>query len=110
MSKQRQQARAAREAARAAEVAEAARRRDRRARRQARAGRLRGLVPRRRRRYGRLPTADLVRLLLVFLGAQLVVWLLVTDLRARLSLAVLSAAVLAVHTATRAPHRRSTTR
>ncbi|MGZ6793982.1 MAG: hypothetical protein ACXVFV_13600, partial [Mycobacteriales bacterium] len=81
MSKDRQRARAAREAARAAEVAEASRRREQAARRQARGERLRSLVPRRRPGYGRLPTADLVRLVLVFLGAQLVVWLLAADLR-----------------------------
>jgi hypothetical protein len=104
MSRERQKARAAREAARAAEVAAAAKRRERTARRK-------GLVPsvalpKRRRRYGQLPLHQLIRLIVLFFAAQAVVWFFFDDVRARLSLAVLTAAVLLVHVST----RRSTTR
>jgi hypothetical protein len=110
VSRERQKAREAREAARRAEVEAAARLRERQARRRSLVPRL--SLPRRRQRYGRLPTRDLVRLVAVFLAVQALVWFFFADLRVRLSLAVLSAAVLAVHAATTrsSTTRRSTTR
>ena len=105
MSKERQRARAAREAARAAEVQAAA---ERRAREAKRADRLPKVsLPRRRRRYGALSTRELGQLVALWVALQVVVYFLTDSLQARLALAVLTAAVLAVLTATR---RRSSTR
>ena len=104
MSKERQKARAAREAARVAEIAAAARKRDRAARRKALVPSV--ALPKRRRRYGQLPLEQLVRLVVLFFAVQAVVWFFFDDVRARISLAVLTAAVLLVHVST----RRSTTR
>ncbi len=102
MSKERQKARAAREAARRIEVEEAARQRAKQARRKAHLPTL----PRRRKRYGALPLTEVLRLVVIFLMFQAVVWFFVPALAARISLAVLSAACLGVYVTT----RRSTTR
>jgi hypothetical protein len=104
VSKERQKARAAREAARAAEVVAAAKRRERSVRRKALVPSV--ALPKRRRRYGQLPLEQVIRLVVVFFAVQAVVWFFFGDVRARISLAVLTAAVLLVHVST----RRSTTR
>jgi hypothetical protein len=104
VSKDRQKARAAREAARRAEVEEAARQRAKRARRKALVPAV--SLPNRRKRYGALPLTEVLRLVVIFLMFQAVVWFFVPALAARISLAVLSAACLGVYVTT----RRSTTR
>jgi hypothetical protein len=104
VSKERQKARAARDAARAAEVAAAARKRERTARRKALVPAV--TLPKRRRRYGQLPLDQLIRLVVLFFAVQGVVWFFFGDVRARISLAVITLAVLLVHVST----RRSTTR
>lgn len=55
------------------------------------------------RRYGALTPLAKLRVLLVFLAAQAVVWLFVDGLAVRFSLAVLTAAVLLVLVKTRKP-------
>ena len=104
MSKERQKARAAREAARRAEVEAAARSRERKARRRALVPAV--SLPRRRRRYGQLPVSELLRLLVIFVALQVVVWFFLPGLAVRVSLGILTAACLLVYVNT----RRSTTR
>jgi hypothetical protein len=104
VSRERQKARAAREAARRAEVEAAARARARKAK-------VQGLVPsvslpRRRRRYGALPTRTLARLFVVWAVVQVVAWRLLSGLGARFSVAVITAACILVLVNT----RRSTPR
>ena len=89
MSKERARAREARLAERAREV-------ERRAKARARKERLDALkpslppLPRRRRRYGALPTRVLLGLAFGWLAAQWVFWQLVGDTRSRLGLALVS--------------------
>jgi Flp pilus assembly protein TadB len=104
VSKERQKARAAREAARRVEVEAAARRRARAARRKARVPSL--TVPRRRRRYGALTARQRFQVVAAFVGVQAVAWLLFDAARIRISVAVLTVAVLLVLVTT----RRSTPR
>jgi hypothetical protein len=104
LSRERQKARAAREAARSAEVVAAARRRERAARRQALVPRL--TLPRTRRRYGALTGRQRYQVLAAFVLVQALAWFLVSGLRVRFSVAVLTAAVLLVLVTT----RRSPTR
>lgn len=104
MSKERQKARAARQAARLAEVEAAARKRQRRAK-------VQGLVPsvsrpRRKKRYGALPTRVRVQAVVAFLALQAVAWYFVPGLGVRFSVAVITAACLLVLVNT----RRSTPR
>ncbi len=89
MSRERAKARALREAERAAE-------RERRAKALARRRRLEALrpslpsLPRRRRRYGALPTRVLLGLAFGWLVTQWVFWQIVGDSRSRLGLALVS--------------------
>jgi ferric-dicitrate binding protein FerR (iron transport regulator) len=89
MSKERARARAAREAERAAE-------RDRAAKKRARQDRLEALkpslpeLPRRRRRYGALPLRVLLGLAFGWLVTQWVFWQVVTDVRTRIGLGLVS--------------------
>ena len=99
MSRERQKARAAREVARQVEVEQAARKRQRATRRQA-------VVPKlpartRRRRYGALPARVRYQVVVSFLVVQAVGWYFLPGSGARLSLAVLTAACLAVLVITR---------
>jgi Flp pilus assembly protein TadB len=114
MSKERQRARQAREAARQAELKAAAERRVKQARRAELRARLTPSVPTRptrRRRYGALSHRELGQLAAVFVAVQVVVYVLTDGLEARLGLALLTLAVLAVVGTTRkSTHRRSTTR
>jgi Flp pilus assembly protein TadB len=106
VSKERQKARAEREAARRAELEAAARRRGRAARRKALVPSV--ALPRRRRprRYGALTARQRYEVVAAFVVAQAVVWFLFESLRVRLTLAVLTVAVLLVLVIT----RRSTPR
>ncbi len=106
MSTERRRAREAREAARRAEVAEAARRRDKAQRRKDLLERVTPELPRRRRRYGALPTRLRYQLLVAFAVVQALAWWLLPTLAPRLAVAVLTAAVLLVTVKT----RRSTPR
>jgi hypothetical protein len=89
VSKERAKARALREAQRAAE-------RERRAKALARRQRLESLkpslpsLPRRRRRYGALPTRVVLGLAFGWLITQWVFWQVVADTRARIGLALVS--------------------
>ena len=100
MSKERAKAREARESARTQEVAAAAARREKAARRAATRDRL-ALPQKRRRRYGALPGRVLAQLVAVFLAVQVVATVFSDAWRTRISVAVLSAAVLAVYAKTR---------
>ena len=93
MSKERAKRRAAREAERAAEREKAARKRARQARLEALKPSLPGL-PRRRRRYGALPLRVVLGLAFGFLVAQWVFWQVVTDVRTRIGLALVSVLAL----------------
>jgi uncharacterized membrane protein len=104
VSKERAKAREERVAARAAEVAAAAARREKALRRSVAREKL--ALPERRRRYGALPGRVLAQLVAVFLAVQVVTTVFVESWRPRISVAVLSAAVLVVYTKT----RRSTPR
>ena len=104
MSKERQKARAAREEARRFEVEAAARKREKAARRKSLVPAV--SVPRRRRRYGALPTSEILRLVVVFVAMQVVIWFFLPGLAARISIAILTAACMLVYVNT----RRSTTR
>jgi Flp pilus assembly protein TadB len=89
VSKERARAREARQAERAREVERAARQRARRER-------LEGLkpslpeLPRRRRRYGALPLRVELGLAFGWLVAQWVFWQVVSDVRTRIGLALIS--------------------
>jgi Flp pilus assembly protein TadB len=93
MSKERARARAAREAERAAE-------RERAAKKLARQQRLEALkpslpeLPRRTRRYGALPLRVILGLAFGWLVAQWVFWQVVTDVRTRIGLALISVLAL----------------
>ncbi|MCU1594343.1 MAG: hypothetical protein JWO12_1735 [Frankiales bacterium] len=104
MSKERQKARATREAARRLEVEAAARKREKAARRKALVPAV--ALPKRRRRYGALPTSEILRLVVVFAAMQVVIWFFLPGLAARISIAILTAACMLVYVNT----RRSTTR
>ena len=97
MAQTRKREREARQAARRAEVEAAAKKRERADRRRA----LVPTIPRRRRRYGALPTRTRLQLLAAFAAVQLPVWVFVPATGARLVLAVLTAACLLVHVKTR---------
>jgi uncharacterized membrane protein YbaN (DUF454 family) len=101
MSKERQRARAAREVARQAEVAAAARRRNRQGRRAVLLSRVTPTVPRRRRRYGALPARVWFRLVVAFGVVQALSWWFLPGVGQRLSVAVLTLAVLLVLVRTR---------
>ena len=89
MSKERARAREARQAERAREVERAAKARARKERLDALKPTLPPL-PRRRRRYGALPTRVLLGLAFGWLVAQWVFWQVVGDTRSRLGLALVS--------------------
>ena len=95
MSKERAKARAAREAERAIE-------RERAEKKRARQARLDGLkprlpeLPRRRRRYGALPLRVVLGLAFGWLVTQWVLWQVVSDVRTRIGLAVISVFALPV--------------
>jgi len=89
MSKERARARAVREAAREAERQKAAKARARQERLAALKPTLPPL-PRRRRRYGALPTQALLGLAFGYLVTQWVLWQVIGDTRARIGLAVVS--------------------
>lgn len=95
MSKERARARAAREAQRAAERAAADRKRARQARLDALKPSLPEL-PRRRRRYGALPLRVVLGLAFGWLVAQWVFWQVVSDVRTRIGLAVISVFALPI--------------
>ena len=97
MAQTRKREREARQAARRAEVEAAAKKRERAARRHA----LIPTLPRRRRRYGALPTRTRLQLLAAFLAVQVPFWVFVPSTGARLVLAVLTAACLLVLVKTR---------
>ena len=105
MSKERQKARVARQAARRAEVEAAAAQRAKRVRKQVLLQRVKPTVPKRRRRYGALPTRVWYQVVVIFLAVQVVGWYFLSGPGVRFSLAVLTAAVLLVLINTR---RRST--
>lgn len=108
MSKQRQKDRLARQEARRREVQAAELARERQARRRAFPTLRRSALVRapKRRRYGALPMRVRFQLITAFVVAQVLTWWLVPSLGARLSLAVLTLAVLLVLATT----RRSTPR
>ena len=99
MSRERQKARAAREVARRVEVEQAARQRERATSRRALAPKLPART--RRRRYGALPARVRYQVVVSFLVVQAVGWYFLPGTGARLSLAVLTAACLAVLVITR---------
>jgi Flp pilus assembly protein TadB len=97
----RKRAREARLEARRHEVAAAAARREKIARRQAMRAKVTPTRKKHHKRYGALSTLQRAQLVLLFLLSQVAVWLFVPDLRLRLVIAVLTAAVLAVLVRTR---------
>ncbi len=95
MSKERARARAEREAQRAAERAQAERKRARQARLAALKPSL-PEIPRRRRRYGALPLRVVLGLAFGWLVTQWVFWQVVSDMRTRIGLAVVSVLALPI--------------
>ena len=95
MSKERARARAAREAERAAERERTEKKRARQERLDALKPRLPEL-PRRRRRYGALPIRVVLGLAFGWLVTQWVFWQVVSDVRTRIGLAVVSVFALPV--------------
>ena len=89
MSKERARARAAREAERVAERERAEKKRARQARLEALKPSLPEL-PRRRRRYGALPLRVVLGLAFGWLVTQWVFWQVVSDVRTRIGLALIS--------------------
>lgn len=97
MSKERAKAREARDVARAEEKAAAAKAAARTAARQERLAALKPslpTVPRRRKRYGALPTQYLLSLAFGYLVTQWLFWQLVADARSRFGLALVSVLAL----------------
>jgi hypothetical protein len=110
MSKERARAREARQAARAAEVARAAAERERRERKAQRraavAAKVPTLPPKRRKRFGALPTRTRVGLAVGWLAVQAFAWMTVADGRTRFGIALISLAALPlVVVLTRDPRR-----
>jgi Flp pilus assembly protein TadB len=95
VSKERARARAAREAERAAERARAQKKQARQARLEALKPSLPEL-PRRRRRYGALPLRVVLGLAFGWLVTQWVFWQVVSDVRPRIGLALVSLLALPV--------------